>query len=53
MDHDTIILAQLLVHMFGGMGQQVAMLVNGAALDRQVLAPQCVFHVMAGIDSTG
>jgi len=28
------------MHMLGGMGQQVAMLVNRAALDRQFVAPQ-------------
>ena len=39
-DHVAIILGEFVMHMLGGVGQQVAMLVNGAALDGQVVAPE-------------
>jgi hypothetical protein len=40
LDHVAIVLGQLVVEVLWGMRQEVAMLVNRAALDRQVLAPQ-------------
>jgi hypothetical protein len=39
-DHVAVVLGQFIVHVLGGMRQEVAVLVNRAALDRQVLAPQ-------------
>ena len=39
-DHVPVVLGQLVVHVFRGMGQEVAVLVNRAALDRQLFAPQ-------------
>lgn len=39
-DHVAIVVTQLLVHMLRGMGWQVAVLVNGAALDRQLVSPK-------------
>jgi hypothetical protein len=39
-DHIPIVLSQLVLHVFRGMGQEIAVFVNCAALDRQVLAPQ-------------
>ena len=38
---DTVILCQLVMRVFGGMAQKVAVFVNRAALDRQGLAPEC------------
>ena len=40
MDHVAIILAQLVMHVLWGMARKVTVLVNGAALDRQGLAPE-------------
>ncbi len=39
-DHVAVVRGQLIVHRLWGMAEQVAVLVHGAALDRQVLAPQ-------------
>ena len=38
--HVAIVIAQLLVHMLGGMSQQVAVLVDRAPLDGQIVAPE-------------
>lgn len=39
-DHVAVVLGQLVVHMLRGVCQKVAVLMNRAALDRQILAPQ-------------
>ena len=39
-DHVPVVLGQLVVQVLGRMGEQVAVLMNRAALDRQLLAPQ-------------
>lgn len=39
-DHVPVVFGQLVVHMLRGMGQKVTVLVNRAALDRQLLSPQ-------------
>jgi len=39
-DHVAVILGQLVVHRLRGMAEKVAMLVDRAALDGQVLAPE-------------
>ena len=39
-DHVAVVLGQFLVHVLGSMAQKIAVLVNGAALDRQCLAPE-------------
>jgi hypothetical protein len=39
-DHVAVILAQLVMHVLGGMAKKVTMLVNGAALDRQRCTPE-------------
>ena len=39
-DHVAVILGQFVMHMLGSMAEKVAMLVHGAPLDRQGLAPE-------------
>jgi hypothetical protein len=39
-DHVTVVLGELVLHMVRGMRQKVAMLVNRAALDGEIIAPQ-------------
>ena len=40
LDHVAAVLGQLVVQVLGRMADEVAVLVHGAALDRQVLAPE-------------
>ena len=52
-DHVTIILGEFVMHMAGRVADQVAVLVNGAALDGQVVAPerhQCRLEARCSID---